>query len=441
VNAKSKSGKNTYTRFAQRRPTSGGTLPRNPNLSTDLHGAGRLAVEAILGVTHITESLHHTITSLSGVLGPSDQHRTKGITGMVYRNIRTVTKTVGNGIAFLLDRPGSIPSKKDATPSHGREALISVLNGVVGDHLVAADNPLAVSMQFRRDGKPLSKESLLEMIQQSDGKIAVMVHGSCMNDLQWNRQGHDHGAALANDLGFMPLYVHYNTGLHISLNGRKLSDLLERTIQQSPKPISLFMVAHSMGGLVSRSACHYGKTSGHTWVNHLRKLVFLGTPHHGAPLEKCGNWIDKLLEINPYSAPFSRLGKIRSCGITDLRYGNVLEEDWKRCDRFNNRGDQRIPVPLPEGVACYAIAASTGKKSKKFGNMFMGDGLVTTSSALGRHKNAEFNLSIPKAHQWIGQNMNHMDLLNYPKVYETIKAWLKSSSNRDCRIANEEPFH
>jgi hypothetical protein len=404
-------------------------LSRNPNLSTDLHGAGRLAIDAVIGVTHIAESLHRTITSLPGVLGPSDQNRTKGITGMVYRNIRTVTKTVGNGIGFLLDRPGSMLGKQDAAPSQRREALISALNGVVGDHLVAAENPLAVSMQFRRNGKPLSEQALLEMIQQSDGRIAIMVHGSCMNDLQWHRQGHDHGAALATDLGFMPLYVHYNTGLHISENGRKLSHLLERTIAQSPKPIALFMVTHSMGGLVSRSACHYGKTSGHAWLNHLRKLVFLGTPHHGSPLEKCGNWIDRFLEISPYSAPFSRLGKIRSCGITDLRYGSVLEDDWKGCDRFKFRGNQRIPVPLPEGVACYAIAASTRKKSKKFKTL-MGDGLVTTSSALGRHKNAEFNLSIPPSHQWIGRNMNHMDLLNHPEVYETIKKWLEHGTKQ-----------
>ena len=121
------------------------------------------------------------------------------------------------------------------------------------------------------------------------------------------------------------------------------------------------MIAHSMGGLVSRSACHYGKTSGHTWLNHLRKLVFLGTPHHGAPLEKGGNRIDKILQMNPYSAPFSTLGKIRSRGITDLRYGNVVDDDWKGRDRFNAGGDRRIPVPLPESVQCYAIAATLRK--------------------------------------------------------------------------------
>ncbi len=400
-------------------------MPRNPrNLSTDLRGVGSLAIDAITGITDIVESLHHTISSFSGIPGAPDQHRTKGITGMVYRNIRTVTELVGDGIDALLDQLSSMLGEKDSSP--GREAVLSALNGVLGDHLVARNNPLAIPMQFRRNGKPLKKQALSEAIQQSNGRLAIMVHGSCMNDLQWNRQGHDHGAALARDLGLAPVYLHYNTGLHISENGRKFSDLLETIIDQSTQPIALFIIAHSMGGLVSRSACHYGKTCGHTWLNHLRKLVFLGTPHHGTPLEKAGNWIDIILQISPYSAPFSRLGKIRSCGLTDLRYGNVVDDDWKGRDRFEFSGDQRIPVPLPEGVQCYSIAATTGKKSNTLGDDLIGDGLVTLSSALGRHKNAELNLLFPETHQWIGYNMKHMDLLNHPEVYETIKKWLRS---------------
>ncbi len=31
-----------------------------------------------------------------------------------------------------------------------------------------------------------------------------MVHGSCMNDLQWKQKGHDHGRPMANDLEFLP---------------------------------------------------------------------------------------------------------------------------------------------------------------------------------------------------------------------------------------------
>ena len=165
-------------------------MSRNPNnLSSDLRGAGRLTIDAITGITDIVESLHRTITHLSGRLGTPDQDRTKGITGMVYRNIRSVTEGVGDGIDVMLNQLSSKLGEKDSSP--GREAVLSALNGVLSDHLVARNNPLAIPMQFRRNGKPLNEQSLLETIQQSDGKIAIMVHGSCMNDLQYNQVGEE----------------------------------------------------------------------------------------------------------------------------------------------------------------------------------------------------------------------------------------------------------
>jgi pimeloyl-ACP methyl ester carboxylesterase len=393
------------------------------SLSADLRGAGKLTIDAITGITDIVESLHHAISPVSGIPGTGQQYRTRGITGFVYRSIRTITGVVGDGIDAGLNQLNSILGEMDSSPA--REATLSALNGVLGDHLVARNNPLAIPMQFRRNGLPLDERALYEAIQQCNGKLAIMVHGSCMNDLQWNRKGHDHGAALARDLGILPVYVHYNTGLHISENGKSFAGLLETVFAQLPHPPELFIIGHSMGGLVSRSACHYGKISGHRWLDHLQKLIFLGTPHHGALLEKGGNWINILMDTNPYSSPFSRLGKTRSCGITDLRYGNVLDDDWNGRCRFEFSGDQRKPVSLPDGVQCYSIAACTGEEPGRLGNGLIGDGLVTLSSALGRHKNKELDLPFPANHQWIGREMNHMDLLNHPEVYATIGKWLK----------------
>lgn len=396
------------------------------NISTDLRGIGNLAIDAILAITNLVEEQHQTISSFAGVLSASDQQRTKGITGLVYQGIRTVTGLVGKGIELPLQQLGSIIGENESKSV--REAMISALNGVLGDHLVAKNNPLAISMQLRIDGESLDTEMLAKAVESSSGKLLIMVHGSSMNDLQWNREGHDHGAALARDLGFLPVYLRYNSGLHISENGRKLSELLEEVVTQLPKSVELYIVAHSMGGLVSRSACHYGKTSGHSWLKHLEKMIFLGTPHHGAPLEKGGNLADFLLEINPYSAAFSRLLKIRSSGVTDLRYGNVIDEDWGDRDRFELAGDQRTPVPLPKHVQCYAIASTTNKQASILGDDLVGDGLVTLNSALGRHDNPELKLLFPKDHQWVGRNINHWDLLKDQKLYDTLRKWLTPTS-------------
>jgi len=251
----------------------------------------------------------------------------------------------------------------------------------------------------------------------------VLVHGLCMNDLQWTRKGSDFGAALARDLGYTPVHLHYNSGLHTSTNGRAFAGLIEALLQQWPEPLKEFgILAHSLGGLVSRSAYYYGMAAGQAWPQHLRKLVFLGTPHHGALLERGGNWVNVCLGLSPYTAPFARLGELRSAGITDLRYGNLLDEDWQGFDRFEHAGDLRHPVPLPEAVRCYSIAANVGKKA---GDLF-GDGMVPLNSALGRHEDPRLTLSFAPSRQWVGYGMNHWDLLSQHAVYEQIRRWIAS---------------
>jgi hypothetical protein len=358
------------------------------------------------------------------VLAVPPAGRTRGITGFVYRSVRGVTGLVGGGIDAILGR--LVPLFGTSPPSPTREALVAALNGVLGDYLAETANPLAIAMRFRRDGVPLpmEREALSAAVPACTDKLLVLVHGLCLNDLQWNRRGHDHGAALARDLGYTPVYLHYNTGLHLSQNGAQLAKALEALVRQWPVPLrDLAILTHSMGGLVARSACHYAAAGGHAWLRQLHALVFLGTPHHGAPMERGGNGIDTLLGASPYSAPFARLGRIRSAGITDLRYGNLTHEDWQGRDRFA-RGDRRRFVPLPDSVRCYAIAATTAKRLPAPGRTLPGDGLVPLASALGEHVKPELALHIPKSRQWIARGCGHLDLLGSPAVYRRLRRWL-----------------
>jgi hypothetical protein len=376
-----------------------------------LRGFSRLAVDATTGVTDLVEAMHRNIAP--GAPGPKTKSgRARGIAGFVYRCIRGVTRLVGGGLDAGLSQLR--PLLGEASPSPGREAVQAALNGVLGDYLVASRNPLAIPMRL----KPSA-------VSHPTGKLLVLAHGLCMNDLQWHREGHDHGAALARDLSYTPVYLHYNSGLHISINGREFSDQLENLVRQWPVPLEeLTILCHSMGGLVTRSAVHYGKAAGHEWPRHLKNLVFLGTPHHGAALERGGNWIDVLLPISSYTAPLARLGKIRSAGITDLRHGSLLDEDWEGQDRFERRGDQRQPVPLPAEVACFAMAATKGEKIGDLSDHLAGDGLVHVNSALGRHRDPELDLAIPEERQWILHGRHHFELLSRPEAYAKIREWL-----------------
>jgi pimeloyl-ACP methyl ester carboxylesterase len=264
---------------------------------------------------------------------------------------------------------------------------------------------------------------------QASGKLLVMVHGSCRNDRQWKQLGRDCGAELADELGYTPVYLHYNTGLHISTNGRAFAALLEQLVQQWPVPLEeLSILAHSMGGLVARSAAHYGEVEGHVWRQTLRKLICIASPHHGAPMERGGSWVDLLLGVSAYSAPLAKLGQIRSAGVTDMRYGNVLDEHWKGRDRFAHGADARSPLQLPQGVECYALAATTSPKGCA---RLASDGMVPVDSALGRHKRPELTLAFPEANQWIGFEMGHLNLLQRPEVYATLRRWLASPDHKE----------
>ncbi len=398
-----------------------------PVRGADLRGAARLATDATAGLTDLVEAMHERIARLPGMPAKGPDGRTRGITGLVYKSIRGVTRVVGGSLDALLGLLGPVLEAGEE-PVPEREALVAALNGVLGDYLVATGNPLATPMVLYGPGGralALQRDALAESLPQLGGQPLVLIHGLCMNDLQWTRHGHNHGAVLERELAYTPLYLRYNSGLHISLNGRALAQQLERLLQQWPQPVErLVLVGHSMGGLLARSALHYAAQAGHTWPQRLSDLVFLGTPHHGAPLERAGHGVDLLLEATPYAAPFARLGKVRSAGITDLRHGNLLDEDWVGRDRFARGADRRQHVPLPVGMRCYAVATSLGQSNGDVKDRVLGDGLVPLDSALGRHPNPARCLDFAQERQWTGYGIGHLELLEHRDVCAQLLRWL-----------------
>lgn len=391
---------------------------------TDLRGVARLATQATTGVTHITEGVHQSVLGTMGLPGGKEVGRTRGLTGLVYQGIRGGTRLVDVSLqAALLRLEPFLERGANAALSPEREAVLSALNGVMGDRLAEDGNPLALTMELRQQGRIIDLAAL-RASGQATGKVLLLVHGLCMNDLQWLRAGHDHGAHLAQALGYTPVYVRYNTGLHTSINGGELAGRIEALLADWPVPVQeLNVLVHSMGGLVVRSAVQQAVQGGLQWPGRLRKLVFLGTPHHGAPLERAGNWVDVILGSTPWSRPFARLGHLRSAGITDLRYGHVQEADWQGHDRFRKRPDARHHLPLPPGVACYTVAATLARQRSPLAERLVGDGLVPLRSALGQHEQAERTLEFPKSHQYVAYGLGHMALLEDAQVAQQLVRW------------------
>jgi pimeloyl-ACP methyl ester carboxylesterase len=366
------------------------------------------------GLVDIVERMHRTIQRRPGAIGQSIAGAAPGITGFVYQSIRNGMRLIGHGLDLALARfEGRLPAG-ETTP--GRDIFISIVNGIYGDYLARTGNPLAIETRLHHDGAALDVANPTAHFEVAGrapptGRLLVLVHGLCMSVQQWTRQGYSHGAALGAELGWTPLYLRYNSGLPVAENGRLFAELLQSLVRHWPRRVEeLAIVGHSMGGLVARSACVAGEELRHAWLPHLRKLVFLGTPHQGVPLERGAHGLDYLLELSPYSAPFTRLGKARSAGIQDLRRGTIT------------RGRHRF-VPLPDGVDCYAIAATMAARRSLLADRLVGDGLVPLSSALGRHADRGRSLEFPRTQQWVGYRMGHLELLHRPEVWAQLRAW------------------
>ena len=396
------------------------------SVADDLRGLGRLAVDGVTGITDLVEAMHAAISHLPAAVGRPAPTTTTGITGFVYRRVRGVTRAVGSGLDASLSKLAPLLGKDSLSPQ--REAVLAAANGVLGDHLQATGNPLAIGMELRRHGQalPLARRPLAARLPNASGKLLVLLHGLCMNDLQWKYAGHDHGEALARDLDYTPVYLRYNSGRLVSSNGHESANLLEKLVNAWPVPLQeITLLCHSMGGLVARSALDSASTNQLAWSKLPIRIVFLGTPHHGAPLERAGSWADLLIGISPYSAPLVRLGKVRSAGIQDLRHGNVRDSDWQDRDG-DGHADGRTPLPLPQQVSAYAIAVTTQERREDGDDRKLrGDGLVPIASALGEHADRAFDLRIPKSRRWVGYGINHLGLLGSAEVYRRIESWLR----------------
>ena len=389
---------------------------------SDLRGANRLAIDGVTGISKLVEAVHAAVLHPPALLGRRAPVTTGGLPHLVYRSVRGVARLVGSGVDLSLSALAPVLRGRGLSPQ--REAVVAALNGVLGDHLEVSGNPLAIRMSFRRDGVPLAltRRELHARFPQVSGRLLVQVHGLCMNDLQWRQDGHDHGEALGREFGCTPVHLHYNSGLHVSGNGRAFASLLSRLVKAWPVPVEeITLLCHSMGGLVARSAFDVGSRRHMAWTQLPLRVVFLGTPHHGAPLERAGSWADLLIGITPYSAPFVRIGRMRSAGIQDLRHGNVRETDWQQAE---GRADMRRPLPLPTSVRAYAIA-TTIQGPGDDGDATRGDGLVPIASALGEHPDPAFDLRIPPSRRWIACGTNHLQMLQSEAVYRCIADWMR----------------
>jgi triacylglycerol lipase len=316
-----------------------------------------------------------------------------------------------------------------------RDDAVSILNGFLGDVLEESGSSLAIPMTLRSHGMDLTLDSaaLPRFPPEARSRVCLLIHGMMANESFWEYPGDPgktYGSLLSADASVTPVYVRYNTGRHISTNAQELSRLLNDLVACWPVEIEeISFVGHSMGGLIARSACHHASINGQDWVDKVRRFFLIGVPSSGAPLEKLANITSFTLTTiaNPWTRLISRIIRLRSAGIKDLRVGLLVDEDWQGEDPDRLLPGKPYPVPLLGHAEHFVVAGSVWKDTKHPVAKILGDAMVSQFSARGQRVIMRDAGPFQEENVRVFPRLNHMALVHSDEVYKQILEWWRQS--------------
>lgn len=355
-----------------------------------------------------------------------------------YRALRTGLRGAGAAFGAVADHHPGLRRQRPLDTRAGERTLAAV-SGIVGDRL-ATDHPhLDVGLGLWHAAGRAEPEELAALHPDAGGDLVVLVHGLCESARSWWRPSRAHRAAakagdtagahvvthgerLAEAHGMTPLYVHYNTGRHVHHNGWRLARLLEEVVDAWPVEVRrLSLIGHSMGGLVVRSACHQGEEAGHAWPSLVDDIVYLGTPHLGAPLAQGVHAASRLLSRLPETRGITGLLSQRSEGVRDLVRGEVVEGVVAARDPDAAMRDAAGDPPALASARHHLLAATVTEDPEHPVGRLVGDTMVRSASGAGRSRTRDLGLGDDVV---ITGGIDHFDLLSDPRVGEQIVAWL-----------------
>ena len=379
---------------------------------------------ATTGIHHIHRAVTDRVFSVLGVRGGAIRPAHDAITDATYTAVHTAFTESSRLADQLIPLVGTRSRREGAELSASSRGAfgVAVVNGLIGDRLHAESSPLAIEMAPHADGRPYGTDaaSLARMHPDATDHVVIFVHGLMETELAWRHGGRPtYGELLKADVGATPIDVRYNTGLHISENGILLDRLITDLMTNWPVPIrTIDIVGHSMGGLIARSAGHQGMGAGSAWIPRVRHVVYLGSPHLGAPAAQGVHYLSAALDRLPETRPVAGLLRRRSAGIRDLFHGYLTDDDWREsdADAIYQMVCQDVEL-LPTAAHLVVMATVTRSPRHPLGRI-IGDGLVRGPSATGRNKWRHIGFADDAAFE-LGR-ANHFTLLNNSEVY----AWL-----------------
>jgi hypothetical protein len=428
---------------------------------SEIGTAARLAGRALGWLATTTEEVHAAVASrVFGLLGPPAApvravHDT--VSTLAYGSVRLGLHGAGQAIGAISDRHPALATSTPLTESRRGVLTVSAITGILGESVTDEHPELDTGMQWRHEGRHLTpiRDSLTTAHPDASGDLTVFVHGLCESDASWWYRGRapraprgtppEHrpppprslGEHLADAHGSTPLYLRYNTGAHISDNGARLAQLLDQTVAAWPTEVrTLSLIGHSMGGLVLRSACHHALEAGHDWPHRVRHVVYLGTPHLWAPLEKAVNLAGWALRHAPETRPFADLLGRRSSGVRDLRFGYLVADEWDGHDP-DHLTSRHVEVPLVEWAQHHVVTATLTRRAEHPIGWALGDLLVRSGSGAGRSRRREIGF----ADEVVALGgRDHFDLLTDPEIVDLLLDRLDPAAPHPGRLP-ELPSH
>lgn len=108
----------------------------------------------------------------------------------------------------------------------------------------------------------------------------------------------------------------------------------------------------------------------------------------------------------------------RSAGVKDLRFGNLVDQDWLDHDPDELMSNRRVPIPWLAAVRHHLVV---GQALSRAGSI--GDAVVLPESAAGRAHGALPGTPEGSDVQ-VMPGLDHFALAHHPAVYGHIEAWV-----------------
>lgn len=387
----------------------------------------------------LLRSLTKTVHSIHCAISDATYHQVHRLAGPISRPVQAAQDLVTTGVyaatgagldagARVAGWAAGAASPPDAETLHDRAGrvrlAVAIANGIHGHHVERLGPGVGTRMHLREAGRavPPTVAGLAAAFAEPRPTIVVFVHGLCEHESIWDpadRPGYP--AQLAADLDCTPIRVRYNTGRRISANGATLGSLLAELTEHWPVPVRrLVLIGHSMGGLVIHSALAQAGEA--PWAALVSDTVTLGTPHHGAALERVANLVATGADQFAGTRWLAEILASRSDGIHDLRHGNLVAADWTG-HHPTDPTDRRTHAPLPDHIRHHAIAGTVARDPDGILAAITGDLLVSVPSAHAVSRPGRPSPYGEGSVAVVGR-CTHQDLNHSPVVYPQLLRWL-----------------